>query len=466
MRLARLAPPEWLGSVALATLLALAPLKSPAPALAAPPSEEAQVLLRRGFRASSDPALLTSADSLLSRALAEWRRTGQSPDELAAILKQRASVRQRLGSLDAALDDLDESLTLATSPAASPAAAELQRTYVARARVHAALRQWKEAEADMSAAIGRLDELDAIEATNPFLFAERAEARARLLEPDWAGAAADAEQASAEFQAIGDKVRSLLAASSAALYEHGAGAVDESVGTMRLVFKKRGVPATNDPDQIGLLQELSRREAELHLAYAAHLFGEGPADAAGAPGSDRGGARAAAAPRRAAGGKEGGKESEATADAQWRMGCTRLRAYVGDGLRRAEEEAALRAEEARGAEEFGPGGAAPLRASSAGTPFGVFSVNSDLNARLNGIDPTSPYVTQRPQQGYTWYKLGEADEEVRDQGVALAEVDPRLSCDAFGDAAWTARERPDWPPELARAAARYVSASGAAAARP
>ena len=43
-------------------------------------------------------------------------------------------------------------------------------------------------------------------------------------------------------------------------------------------------PATNNPDDIGTLQALARREAELHLAYGAHLYGaEGPFASARTP---------------------------------------------------------------------------------------------------------------------------------------------------------------------------------------
>ena len=43
---------------------------------------------------------------------------------------------------------------------------------------------------------------------------------------------------------------------------------------MRYVFKVKrdGSLSSNNPDDIALLQELSRRDAELHIAYAAHLY--------------------------------------------------------------------------------------------------------------------------------------------------------------------------------------------------
>ena len=42
-----------------------------------------------------------------------------------------------------------------------------------------------------------------------------------------------------------------------------------------------------------------------------------------------------------------------------------------------------------------------LRASS----VAKMPMNTDFNARLNGLDPKSPYVTQRANQGYTWYNI-------------------------------------------------------------
>jgi hypothetical protein len=146
---------------------------------------------------------------------------------------------------------------------------------------------------DLSAAITRLDDLDAIEATNPYLFQERAEARMRTRE--WAGAAEDAERAQAEFKQLGDKIRALLAACDAALALYGEGQTEAAVAKMAYVFKNKAIPASNNPDDIGLLQELARRDAELHLAFASHAFSEG---------------------------------NRAEAEKQWSSGCIRLEAYV------------------------------------------------------------------------------------------------------------------------------------------
>lgn len=397
--------------------LALLP---PAPLYAAPPSAEAQITLRKGFQAVNS-GLLGNADALLSQSAKEWVRTGQPSDELAAILKARGSVRQQLGMLEPALEDLSESLKLNTKPDAGGAdPAEIQRTYVLRARVLGALERWRAAEQDLTAAIDRLDSLDAIEATNPYLFSERSAARSRL--GDFAGAAEDALQAEVEFKMIGDKVRRVISAADAALAMY-ADEPAAAVQKMRYVFKNKGIPASNNPDDIGLLQELSRKDAELHLAYAGHLYGA--------------------------------EDKRSEAETQWTSGCVRLEAYVQDGAARAEEEASLRAAEAKSAEEQGR--ATTLRAASvASQPLGPLSPNSDFNAWLNGLDPKSPYVTQRPQQNYFWYKTGEGEIERRDAGNALATVDLRLSCGQFRKEDWLQTNRPEWPPALVENTVKYV----------
>ena len=57
--------------------------------------------------------------------------------------------------------------------------------------------------------------LDAIESTNPYLFAERSAARSRL--GNFGGAADDAVAATVEFKDIGDRLRSLIALADSAL---------------------------------------------------------------------------------------------------------------------------------------------------------------------------------------------------------------------------------------------------------
>lgn len=410
-----------IGSHALAACLAtslLLPVQPPALA-AAPPSAEAQATLRKGMEAAA-AGLLPSADLKLSSSIDEWKRSAQPPDEVSALLKTRAGVRRQQARLTEALADLDEAVPLLVSPEARPDPAEVQRTYALRARVNAELGRWKPAEADLSAAIERLETLDAIEATNPFLFAERSAARARL--GQYEGAADDALRAAVDFQSIGDRVRRLGALADASLALYGAGDVSEATAKMKLVFSTIKGAASNNPDDIGLLQELSQKEAELHLAYAGHLL--------------------------AADGKR------AEAEAQWQTGCVRLEGFVQDAQERSRAEAELRAAEAAQAEALGKE-APPLKAAS--VKNAQFNNDFGLAARISGLDPDSPYLSQRPQRSWAYFQVGEGP-RVRDTGVALAEVDPGLSCARFRSAAWLADNRPAWPPALRDAAEQYAAA--------
>jgi len=390
---------------------------APPDALAAAPSAEAQATLRKGYAAAAE-GLLPSADSLLTKSITEWKQSGQPSDEISALFKARGKVRKQQGRLQEALADLDEAVKLLSSQTGP---AEAQRTYVLRARVNGGLSRFLEAEADYSTAIARLDELEAIESTNPFLFSERAAVRSRL--GRFEGAADDALAAVVEFKDIGDKVRSLIATSDAALALYGAGDVEDAVKKMQFTFSSNGnkSPATNNPDDIGLLQDLSRREAEMHLAYAAHLSASGQPNAA--------------------------------AQKQWETGCVRLEAFTQDGLQRQSAEQALRQVEAAKAEATGKEGGTLKAASVAGS-----IMNTDLIARLNGMDPESPFVTQRPQSGYIYYQAGGSAVQVRDAGTGLAEIDAGLSCARFRSAAWLRDNRPEWPPALVAGAEKYAAA--------
>ena len=380
------------------------------------PSIEAQATLRKAFTSQRE-GLLAPAEAAFSEAIKEWTRTGPS-DELSAIYKQRGICRQQQGRLLEAKADLTSALELATARGAAPDPAEIQRTFVLRARVNEALSEWASAERDLTAAIERLDDLDAIEATNPFLFAERGNARSRM--GNYGGSSEDALRAEADFKAIGDRIRRLLSASDAALALYGTGEYSEAVERMRFEFKNKGMPASNNPDDIPLLQELSRKDAELHLAYAGHLFAA-----------------------------EGNVAKAAT---QWESGCIRIEAYVQDGEERIKEEAALLKEEQQRA--MSSASSETLRASSVRGNV----MNSDFVAILNGLDPQSPYVNQRPQRSYFWYKVGEGDIERRDAGNALAQIDGSLSCVKFRDKEWLVSNRPEWPPQLVQNVQKFVDA--------
>jgi len=216
-------------------------------------------------------------------------------------------------------------------------------------------------------------------------------------------------------------VHRLLSSADSALALYGAGDVKGGVEAMRFVFKNKGMPASNNPDDIGLLQELSRKDAELHLAYASHLYGA-----------------------------EGRRPDAVT---QWESGCIRIEAYVTDGTQRIKEEDALREKERSEAQGIA------LKASSvASNPF-----NNDFQARFNGLDPQSPYVTQRPQRAYFWYKIGDSADggidgtERRDPGIAFADIDAGLSCGLFRKDEWVKGNRPEWPPNLRSQLIKYAA---------
>ena len=386
------------------SLAAPLPKQVTAPIAAAQqPSLEQVQNLRAAFNAAQE-GLPKKAEDLLSKAVVQW--VNQPPDELAAVFKTRGAVRMQLGTPQLAIDDFTEAIRLLRLPEAQKAdPAEVLRTYQLRARAHGELREWKEQELDLSSAIERLDNLPVLESTNPYLFAERSSARLRM--GDYAGAAEDAEQAELDFGAIGEKIRRVTMGADKALSLYGEGREADAVSAMLNTFKKKGEVVSNNPDDIALLQELSRKDAELHLAYAAHLSSEG-------------------------------RLSEATR--QWESGCIRLEAYVRDGQNRLQEEERLRGLEAAAAEKSGRESRLPARTAAA-NPFA-------LGALLSGMDPSSPYLTQRPGQAYFWYKEGEGSIERRDVGNSLAEVDSSLSCARFRDSEWVSRERPEWPDNL------------------
>lgn len=416
MRVPASAAPRLVGHALLAAALSfLSPAVHPAAADA--PSAESQLTLRRAFTFAQS-GLDNQADKLLSESIAEWEKTHQPADEVAALYKTRGMVRADLGDQRGAMADLDVAIRLGRVAGSSADPTELSRAYRLRARAHNALGQWREEEADLSAAIAALDDLPALEATNPFLYSQRGAARSKLT--NFRGAADDHMQAQADYRSIGDKIRRTISGADLALSLYGAGDEVAAVEQMRATFKSKGFPTTNNPDDIALLQELSRKDAELHLVYAAHLNHiDLPLDAA----------------------------------RQWESGCIRLEAYVQDGLARLDAEAELSAREAESAEADGK--ETSLRAPSvANQPF-----NSGFNARLNGLDPNSPYVTQRAGRAYFWYKEGEGSVERRDAGNALATIDPRLSCASFREPAWLRAQRPEWPPVLAARVKEYADAA-------
>ena len=104
---------------------------------------------------------------------------------------------------------MTKSLDLMKTAGGKTNVAEVQRTYQLRARVNEALGNRRELLDDLSSAISLLDEMDVIESTNPYLYAQRAKARMAL--GDFRGATDDAEVAEVQFKDTGDKIRRVLA---------------------------------------------------------------------------------------------------------------------------------------------------------------------------------------------------------------------------------------------------------------
>ena len=53
-----------------------------------------------------------------------------------------------------------------------------------------------------------------------------------------------------------------------------------------------------------------------------------------------------------------------------------------------------------------------------------FGAVEDLRARFNGLDPNSPFVTQRAGSQYIWYKTSEGEIERRDAGSPWRPIEP------------------------------------------
>jgi hypothetical protein len=190
---------------------------------------------------------------------------------------------------------------------------------------------------------------------------------------------------------------------------YGSGNEDAGMQLLEKLFRDKAKPSSNNPDDVPLLQELSRADAEGHLAYAAYLHSKGE-------------------PSRAA--------------TQWESGCVRLEAYVRDAADRAE---AQQRAELQNTSPDGQG-AGPL---------------APIMAPLVGLENDSPYVNQRPGQAYFFYQV-DGQAQRRDVGsIRAAEdawhVDPNLSCSVFRDDTWVDKNRPLWPPNLRRALSLYVA---------
>ena len=267
------------------------------PAVAAEPSPAALQIVQSALESSSQQK--PDAVSKLDKAISTWKSEKLPDDELAGLYRLRADARNRLGAPDKAEADLTEVVRLLRGPGAAAAdPAELPRALLFRARLEFARSAWVAAREDAAAALALDDQLENLEQKNPFTY--ELLGRAALRDGDYAAAAAAFGDAEKAHDRVGDAIRARNAGADRALALLGAGDAAGSTETRR-IFAQKSNPRTNNPDDIPLLQELSRKDAELHLALGAKLAAKGDSK---------------------------------DATALWETGCVRLRTYVDDATAR------------------------------------------------------------------------------------------------------------------------------------
>lgn len=367
------------------------------PLTLAPPSASAEQLPAEEFEKLAEVrGLLQSkkyaaADAILTRSLALWRKSDQPPVSIATILKDRGNARQLINP-QGALEDLDAALTLyAQMGAEDQPLDEIVGATFLRGQVHQRLSQLEAAEKDYSKAID-LDE------TNPFLWSARGDNRMRIA--DWTGAAQDYLTAEKGFKLIGDKLRRTLSAADASIAMYGSGDATAGLRKMEEVGKQaRYDVASNDPENIPRLQELARKEAELHLVRAGAAWKEGKtAEAAG----------------------------------YWARGCIRLEGYAMDVVNRnamranKEDDAARRAMTGPNSQDKA----------------------EDALAGLLGMQPDSNYVKDRESDKPLWNQFVPGKATSFDPKAAVpGRLDEFVGCRPFYDPDWVQKNRA-WPPEV------------------
>jgi len=265
--------------------------------------------------------------------------------------------------------------------------------------VNQRLSQLEAAESDLSAALDLDDE-------NPFLWSARGDNRLR--QEDWAGAADDFLRAEKQFKLIGDKIRRTLAAADASIAMLGAGDKAAALEKMVQVGKQaRYDVASNDPENIPRLQELARKEAELHLVRAGLMWNEGKASEAGG---------------------------------YWARGCVRLEGYLMDAANRD----ALRVDKEDKAAQRSLTG--PSRQDEA----------EELLAALLGMRTDSNYVRDRASDKPLWNQFVPGKATSFDPKEALPErLDEFVGCRPFTDDKWVKANRA-WPPAVQEGVQAFV----------
>ncbi|KAH8093585.1 hypothetical protein JL720_4726 [Aureococcus anophagefferens] len=182
--------------------------------------------------------------------------------------------------------------------------------------------------------------------------------------------------------------------------------------------RPKSKPVSNNPDDVPLLQELSRKDAELHLALSARLY---------AKDDDRRGRTAL-----------------------WQTGCLRLKTYVDDARTRVvADDAEDLGNDQRTKAKKNRALADAARSLAAVSNFLWYEFEAD-GAGQAGEDysPRGDAKVKRRRVGSTAYDATYGK---------LAKVDAALSCDAFTSEARLAANRPEWPPELRGDAQKFAS---------
>lgn len=226
---------------------------------------------------------------------------------------------------------------------------------------------------------------------------------------DWSGAADDYLTAETRFKLIGDKIRRTLAAADASIAMMGSGKQEMALEKMAQVGKQaRFDVASNDPENVPRLQEIARKEAELHLVRAGVAWQEGKSEMAAA---------------------------------NWARGCVRLEGYVMDAANRE----ALRMNKQDEAERRALTG--PNSKDKA----------EEMLAALMGMESDSNYVIDRESDKPLWNQFVPGKATSFDPKEALPErLEDFVACRPFYDAAWVQKNRL-WPPPVQEGVRKFVS---------
>jgi tetratricopeptide (TPR) repeat protein len=257
--------------------------------------------LRRTFEMIAQ-GQIEEAEPRLTRSIGEYEGRGALPEEMAVLLKYRADVRFNLGRLQQAREDYTAALSALDAVDASasdticlgsadvrvakysgreetgtaaycvyiPAAEDL---LLRRARLSMLLGGdfIALASQDLSRVIALAEGEGALQ---PYAHLYRGDSL--MVAGQYQGAAADFSSAARDFASIGDRVNAEVARAGWAFALYGTGNEEEAVSKMQDVVLR--TPSING--DIELLLSLAEKEATVHVALAAHYWGQGQQGAA------------------------------------------------------------------------------------------------------------------------------------------------------------------------------------------